>query len=114
MLWPRWYGLTYSLKIHGSDWCWKELCGCPATREVLPLDPSLLIYFRQFIDLLTGQEGKRAWHGLESGTDRIEATRVKRQGYDQGIVLIDTPGFDDTSRSDMEILQIIADWLQKT
>jgi hypothetical protein len=29
-------------------------------------------------------------------------------------VLIDTPGFDDTYRSDLEILQEISSWLEKT
>ncbi|KAF7771738.1 hypothetical protein Agabi119p4_6049 [Agaricus bisporus var. burnettii] len=67
-----------------------------------------------FIDLLTGQKGKRAGSSLKSVTSQIQATRVRHQGYDDRIVLVDTPGFDDTTRSDMEILQIISEWMQKT
>ena len=29
------------------------------------------------------------------------------------LVLVDTPGFDDTNRSDMTILKLISDWLTK-
>jgi hypothetical protein len=34
--------------------------------------------------------------------------------YANRLVLVDTPGFDDTHRSDMEILQMISDWLKNT
>ncbi|XP_006459407.1 hypothetical protein AGABI2DRAFT_191393 [Agaricus bisporus var. bisporus H97] len=67
-----------------------------------------------FIDLLTGQKGQRAGSSLKSVTSQIQATRVRRQGYGDRIVLVDTPGFDYTTRSNMETLQIISDWLQKT
>ena len=30
------------------------------------------------------------------------------------VTLVDTPGFDDNSRSDTEILKLIADWLQRS
>ena len=30
------------------------------------------------------------------------------------IILVDTPGFDDTQKTDMEILTMIADWLTAT
>ena len=30
------------------------------------------------------------------------------------IVLVDTPGFDDTNRTDKEILTLIASWLTET
>jgi len=30
------------------------------------------------------------------------------------VVLVETPGFDDSSKSDIEILTMIADWLVKT
>jgi hypothetical protein len=69
----------------------------------------------QFIDLLTGQKGKRAGNSLKSVTADIQATRVRhpRTGA-SNIVLVDTPGFDDTNRTDMEILAMISDWLEKT
>lgn len=34
--------------------------------------------------------------------------------YANRLVLVDTPGFNDTDKSDMEILQMISDWLKKT
>ena len=30
------------------------------------------------------------------------------------IVLVDTPGFDDTKKSDLEILELISNWLKET
>ncbi|KXN84716.1 hypothetical protein AN958_12143 [Leucoagaricus sp. SymC.cos] len=67
-----------------------------------------------FIDLLTGQSGKRAGHTLKSVTADIQATRVRHPKYGDRVVLVDTPGFDDTTRTDMEILAMISDWLAKT
>ena len=32
---------------------------------------------------------------------------------DFDIVFVDTPGFDDTNKSDMEILEMLANWLRK-
>jgi predicted GTPase len=67
------------------------------------------------LDLLTGQKNKRAGNSLKSCTDKIQAVRVRRAaGRDDRLVLIDTPGFDDTNKSDMVILQMIGDWLEKT
>ncbi|KAF5351105.1 hypothetical protein D9756_008394 [Leucocoprinus leucothites] len=68
-----------------------------------------------FIDLLTGQSGQRAKKSLESATQGIEATRMPLPRHpERNIVLVDTPGFDDTERSDMEILSMVSDWLKKT
>lgn len=69
-----------------------------------------------FIDLLTGQVGRRAGNTLKSVTSVIEATRMPLPGDPEkrDIVLVDTPGFDDTTRSDMEILSMISEWLKKT
>lgn len=67
-----------------------------------------------FIDLLTGQKGRRAGDTLRSVTSEIQAIRVRHPQYDDRIVLVDTPGFDDTFRTDMEILGMISDWLGKT
>ncbi|KAJ3570350.1 hypothetical protein NP233_g4464 [Leucocoprinus birnbaumii] len=67
-----------------------------------------------FIDLLTGQIGKRAGASLASVTSDIQATRVRHRKYGDRIVLVDTPGFDDTHRSDMEILTLINEWLERT
>lgn len=68
-----------------------------------------------FIDLLTGQSGQRAGNSLASVTSNIEATRMPLPSDPKkNIVLIDTPGFDDTTRSDMEILSMISHWLKTT
>ena len=69
----------------------------------------------QFIDLLTGQLGQRAGNSLASVTSNIEATRLSfPSDPKKKIVLVDTPGFDDTTRSDMEILSMISHWLKTT
>jgi len=43
----------------------------------------------------------------------VSATRIKRPSGNN-LVLVDTPGFDDTHKSDIQILEIIAKWLGKT
>jgi len=49
-------------------------------------------------------------HGLQSCTSKVEiAPCIMPNG--KKIFLIDTPGFDDTYRSDSEILREVADWL---
>ncbi|KAF5348462.1 hypothetical protein D9756_009608 [Leucocoprinus leucothites] len=67
-----------------------------------------------FIDLLTGQNGRRAGDSLGSVTSDILATRARHSEYGDRVVLVDTPGFDDTYRSDMETLTLIGDWLGRT
>lgn len=73
--------------------------------------------FLKFIDLLTGasDQDRRAGSTLRSVTSQIEATTVVYPfDEDKRVVLVDTPGFDDTTRSDMQILQMISEWLQST
>lgn len=48
------------------------------------------------------------WH--ESGTSEIEEVRCKIGQYN--VTLVDTPGFDDTNRTDTEILGLIASWMK--
>lgn len=48
-------------------------------------------------------------HGLYSCTNSISAFQYTKHG--QRIFLIDTPGFNDTSRSDIETLEILATYL---
>ncbi|KAF9528234.1 P-loop containing nucleoside triphosphate hydrolase protein [Crepidotus variabilis] len=69
------------------------------------------------IDTLTPlpRAQKRASDGLASYTKDVRAVRVLHHvEYGDRLVLVDTPGFNDTERSDMEILEIIGDWLRKT
>ncbi|KAJ8517855.1 hypothetical protein ONZ45_g5022 [Pleurotus djamor] len=66
-----------------------------------------------FISTACGRAGrqKTVGHGLESYTKDIKETRVTREGRE--IVLVDTPGFDDTHLPDTLILRIIAEWLKE-
>jgi predicted GTPase len=51
--------------------------------------------------------------GLESCTSEVQATKpFKLNGRE--VTLIDTPGFDDTSRSDTDILAMIGAYLSQT
>ncbi|OAX30640.1 hypothetical protein K503DRAFT_806951, partial [Rhizopogon vinicolor AM-OR11-026] len=52
-------------------------------------------------------------HGLESCTKEVQTSRpfVISGRF---VTLIDTPGFDDTTRSDTDILSMIAAYLSKT
>ena len=47
-------------------------------------------------------------HDLESCTTELSMVKI------DDIVLVDTPGFDDTNKTDREILSMIADWLTTT
>ena len=74
----------------------------------------IFLYGLKFIDTLTGQSGKRSGTGLESCTTEVHAVRLSNyREYGNRLVLVDTPSFDDTHKSDLEILQLISDWLQK-
>jgi predicted GTPase len=57
-------------------------------------------------------EGIRVGHRLESCTTEVQS--VKLLHLDMNVVLVDTPGFDDTHKSDVDILKMIADWLKCT
>ncbi|KAF9440912.1 hypothetical protein P691DRAFT_816432 [Macrolepiota fuliginosa MF-IS2] len=51
-------------------------------------------------------------HSLRSSTSRMSAIRVTIM--DMQVVLVDTPGFDDTHLSDLDVLKMVSDWLQRT
>ncbi|KAI6013453.1 P-loop containing nucleoside triphosphate hydrolase protein [Pisolithus microcarpus] len=65
-----------------------------------------------FINRLMGAEEQRAAHQLKSRTQSIREFVVNVSKYRQ-YVFVDTPGFDDTCRSDQDILRSIAEWLEK-
>ena len=72
------------------------------------------MFINQIIDTLAGEEG-RAGDSLASVTQDIAAYRIlDHERYGSHIVLVDTPGFDDTKRTDAQILELIGDWLKKT
>ncbi|EKM78809.1 hypothetical protein AGABI1DRAFT_129087 [Agaricus bisporus var. burnettii JB137-S8] len=66
-----------------------------------------------FVSAITGED-KGIGHSLTSYTSGVHAVRVRVPESDASIVLVDTPGFDDTHKSDYEILEIISEWLKKT
>ncbi|KAG6335339.1 hypothetical protein ID866_3750 [Astraeus odoratus] len=65
-----------------------------------------------FVSKATGIIDESVGHMLTSHTSEIRATKCVVGG--SNVVLVDTPGFDDTKKSDLEILQSISDWLTKT
>ena len=65
--------------------------------------------FTQFINLISGAD-LGVSNGLRSCTSTVQLAR----SFDLGgrhVVLIDTPGFDDTTRSDTDVLNTIASFL---
>ena len=75
-----------------------------------PLAASIDFFF-QIIDRLTNAT---EWAGIavNSVTRNVRAVRIQMSG--QNVVLVDTPGFNDTYRSDMDVLELIGDWLKTT
>ena len=69
-----------------------------------------ILTIEQFIDIATNQGGAGIGHSLHSCTADIRAVRVPGSN----IILVDTPGFDDTEKSDTEVLKLIASWLERT
>jgi len=54
-----------------------------------------------------------AGHSLQSFTSEISVFKFQGPtGVD--LYLVDTPGFDDTNKSDLEIFKLISKWLSKT
>jgi hypothetical protein len=71
----------------------------------------------KLIDALTPtpQHKKRASERLYAFTRNIHAVRVLHHvEFGDRLVLVETPGFDDKERSDMEILGLIGNWLKRT
>ncbi|KAK5652804.1 hypothetical protein OQA88_9470 [Cercophora sp. LCS_1] len=63
-----------------------------------------------FASVASGQR-LRVGHGLDPCTQEPQAVKFKLDNRD--VILIDTPGFDDTTRSDIEILAETGEWLEK-
>ncbi|KAF4614550.1 hypothetical protein D9613_003466 [Agrocybe pediades] len=69
-----------------------------------------------FIDVLAESHGDRAREGLHSATSAVNIVRLHTDHpvFRNRVILVDTPGFDDTSKTDYEILEIISKFLAKT
>jgi len=69
----------------------------------------------RFIGIATNDAYSNVGHTLESFTSKVHAVPYVRPKQKDGrFILVDTPGFDDTHKSDTEILSMIADWLRTT
>ncbi|KAK4216874.1 GTP-binding protein A [Rhypophila decipiens] len=64
-----------------------------------------------FTRLASGRKDLKVGDGIDPCTQDPVAVRFDLDG--RPVVLIDTPGFDDISRTDVEILEDIAKWLVK-
>jgi GTPase Era involved in 16S rRNA processing len=54
-------------------------------------------------------------HDLESCTSEISTVRLSfPEHIANDIVLVDTPGFDHTNKTETDILKMVADWLKTT
>ena len=96
------------IQHNGTNWLRKEQC-----KKVLliPTKTLMVSFILQFIDNLT-KSTKLAGTTLRSVTESVLAVRI--QLFDEDIVLLDTPGFDNTYRSDVTILELIGEWLKTT
>lgn len=70
-----------------------------------------LVLFPKFIEVATGMVGI-AGHGLQSFTSKISVIKLAYPGVN--LCFVDTPGFDDTTTSDLDIFKLISNWLVKT
>ena len=69
----------------------------------------------QFINKLMGESIACVNDSVESCTQEVQAFAcLHPDGSKRKIVLIDAPGFDDSGRTDYEILKILTDWLVNT
>ncbi|KAI6138454.1 hypothetical protein EDD17DRAFT_395562 [Pisolithus thermaeus] len=67
-----------------------------------------------FVDHAVGRPGVGAGHDLMSYTKEMRPVRYPHSDGIRNIVLIDSPGFDDTFMTDAQILRQIAHWLNAT
>ncbi|TDL17134.1 hypothetical protein BD410DRAFT_730415 [Rickenella mellea] len=66
-----------------------------------------------FIRYATDQSVQNIGRSLDSDTAEIQSVKVRHpdRSKNRGIIFVDTPGFDDTNKADIEVLQLLADWL---
>ena len=70
----------------------------------------------QFVDSAAGEAGPEAVMGsrLRSQTQAVQLVRCLYPDERRDIVLVVTPEFDNTTLSDTQVLEVIANWLKKT
>ncbi|KAF9484397.1 hypothetical protein BDN70DRAFT_917762 [Pholiota conissans] len=68
-----------------------------------------------FINKLLGKDVAQASGGLQSCTEEVRAFGCFHPlRSNQRIIVVDTPGFDDTRTTDFDVLKSIAEWLENT
>ena len=68
----------------------------------------------QFVNTAAGRTEVEISNDLRSKTRAVQSIRCLHPDGRRNIVLVDTPGFDDTYLRDGQILRIIASWLKET
>jgi predicted GTPase len=67
----------------------------------------------KFIAAASNKDHDAIHHGQESAASEIRTIRATHPKDGHPVVLVDTPGFDDTYVPDTETSQKIANWLIK-
>ncbi|KAI9573234.1 hypothetical protein HD554DRAFT_2167507 [Boletus coccyginus] len=67
-----------------------------------------------FVRLASGCDTPGVGHALRSFTSHVAAIRYWNQASGRYVVLVDTPGFDHTYKSDLDILDLISEWLNSS
>jgi hypothetical protein len=83
-----------------------------STRSSISLELMLTTKSNQFINLASGS-GLRVGNGLESCTSDVQTSQAFLVDG-RYVRLVDTPGFDDTTKSDTDVLKLIAAFLATT
>lgn len=66
-----------------------------------------------FINAASGTAKNKVGHKLKSETNDVQTTEFELDPHNH-VMLIDTPGFDDTKLSDADVLQKIANFMQSS
>jgi len=69
------------------------------------------VLLQKFIEKATGTTGM-AGHNLQSCTSEVSVIRLEYPGVN--LCVVDTPGFDNTNKSDVDILRSVGKWLSTT
>ena len=65
------------------------------------------------IDIISGYETANVGHNLGLCTKEVEKFRHSLPGLVYSdLVFVDTPGFNDMSKSDLDILKMVDKWLE--
>lgn len=69
----------------------------------------------QFVNAAANMDATTVSHDLESCTKEISIVPIPfSENPTRRVILVDTPGFDDTWLPDTEILRRIAEWLERS